>query len=174
MDVEGRVNVNYHGFVAAVGGYDGKESKDYVTGPATPQTATRFDALVGYSNDKIRFGVEYLDATNWNTVTSVHKDQSEGYSVFGSYNFVPQWSVFGRYDELSPSQKLASAERYNYYNLGVAYEPVKTFDVGLVYKHEGLTHASAAGWTDATTILSPGAGKSANYSEAGLFTQFKF
>ena len=174
MDVEGRVNVNYHGFVAAIGGYDGKLSKDYVGGPATPQTAARFDALVAYTNSKLRLGVEYLDATNWNVVTGVHKDQSEGVSAFGSYIFVPQWSVFGRYDALSPSQKLASAERFNYYNLGIAYEPVKTFDIGLVFKHEGLTHAAAGGWTDGTTALIPGAGKSANYNEAGLFTQFKF
>jgi hypothetical protein len=130
--------------------------------------------LVAYTNSKLRLGVEYLDATNWNVVTGVHKDQSEGVSAFGSYIFVPQWSVFGRYDALSPSQKLASAERFNYYNLGIAYEPVKTFDIGLVFKHEGLTHAAAGGWTDGTTALIPGAGKSANYNEAGLFTQFKF
>jgi hypothetical protein len=165
-------------------------SKDYqqVLSNPTPQTATRFDALVGYSNDKIRLGVEYLDATDWNVVTSTHKDQSEGYSVFGSYNFVPQWSVFGRYDELSPSQKLASAERYNYYNLGVAYEPVKYVDLGLVFKHEGVTHAAANGYTDATTTLAPnstgaynpahplttGTHQTGDYNEIGLFSQFKF
>jgi hypothetical protein len=179
MDFEGRVNVNYKGFVAAVGGYDGKLSDNIQVPSATanpaPQTASRVDALLAYTNSKVRLGVEYFDASDWKVVPKITPDKSEGFSAFGSYNFTPQWSVFGRYDGLSPSQKLASAERYTYYNIGVGYEPVKTIDLGLVYKHEDITHAPLAGYTDATTTLAPTkAGGSAQYDEVGIFTQFKF
>ena len=36
---------------------------------STPHTATRFDALAAYTDKRIRAGVEYFAAKNWNNVT---------------------------------------------------------------------------------------------------------
>jgi hypothetical protein len=174
VDVEGRVNVNYMGFVAAVGGYSGQLSSNIQTVPATAfQTATREDALLAYTNSKLRLGIEYLQETDWKVVTKTTPDKSQGYSAFGSYMFMPQWSVFGRYDALTPSQTLASAERYTLANVGISYEPVKTVDLALVYKRETIAHAPTGGYTDGTTTLAP-AGGAGTYSEFGLYSQVKF
>ena len=70
--------------------------------------------------------------------TKTTPDESNGWSAFGSFNFTPQWAVFGRYDALNPSEKLAPTQRYDLYNLGISYEPVKTVDLALVYKHEDI------------------------------------
>ena len=211
VDFEGRLNLNYKGFVAAIGGYDGKEGT-HVQGGAPTHDATRFDALLAYVNPHFRVGVEYFDATNWKTVggtaavaaTTVSgpctvgavtqtctittvpavaaalakNDNADGYSGFASFNFNPQWSIFGRYDSLNPSKKLAPNEKYALYNLGVAYEPAKSLDIALVYKHEDIRGAAKGGYTDYTTTLAPastGTTKtSGNDDEVGIFTQFKF
>jgi len=174
FDYEGRVNVNYMGFVAAVGGYSGQEGNDIQTIPVTAhQTATREDALLAYTNSQLRLGIEYLQSTDWKVVTKITPDKSQGYSAFGSYIFIPQWSVFGRYDALSPSQSLAPSERYTLANIGLNYEPVKTVDLALVFKRETISGAPVGGYTDFTTVLAP-AGGTAAYNEFGLYTQFKF
>lgn len=174
MDVEGRVNVNYMGFTAAVGGYSGKLSSNIQTTPATAfQTATRTDALLAYVKGPIRLGVEYMDAQNWKVVTKLTPDKSQGYSAFGSYNIDSKWSIFGRYDAQDPSKTLAPAEKYVYYNIGINYEPVKTVDLALVYKHEDISHAPVGGYADGTTTLGPASG-SGKYDEFGIFTQIKY
>ena len=105
VDVEGRVNLAYKGFVAAVGGYTGKRGNNTFT-PFSPvnnavtpvQTGTdvatfhnaeRFNALLAYTNDKLRIGGEYFWAKNWNQVTRVPTDTSDGWSVYGSYKVTP-------------------------------------------------------------------------------------
>ena len=86
--------------------------------------------------------------------------------------------MFGRYDSLNPSRTLQPSERYAYYNIGVAYEPVKTVDIALVYKHEDVTGAAKGGYTDGTTTLAPAStgkvGTSGHADEVGVFTQVKF
>lgn len=176
VDFEGRVNVNYMGFVAAVGGYTGKLDKDVQQAvPATFHTATRIDALLAYSNKQFRIGGEYFSSDNWKRVTSVKPDKSDGYSVFGNYNFTDKISVFGRYDYTKPSKTLAPSEKGDYYNLGVAYEPAKVVDIALVYKHDHLAGAAGSSLADANTTLAiPAAGGDAKYDEVGVFTQFRF
>jgi hypothetical protein len=176
LDFEGRVNVKYQGFVAAIGGYTGKEGLDVQQlVPATFHTATRLDAVVAYANPLFHVGLEYFNATNWKQVAKVAKDEQDGYSAFGTVNFYPKWSVFGRYDWGKPSKNLASAENLTYYNIGLQYEPVKVLDLGLVYKHDEVTHAPAGGYTDGTAALIPtSAGHGAKYDEVGLFTQVRF
>ena len=182
MDVEARANFNWNGFVLAGGGYWGKLGNDIQTAPPTappaPQTATRYDVLLAYTNSQIRAGVEYFNATDWKVVPKLTPDQAQGWSVFGSYNVTPQWAVFGRYDGLDPSMKLARMERYNYYNIGVSYEPVKTVDIALVYKHEDIAHAPTGGYSDGTTVLAPTSNgvlrTSGGFNEVGIYTQFKF
>lgn len=174
MDVEGRVNLNFHGFVAAIGGQTGKLSQDF-QGVATPvHNVDREDALVAYVAGPIRVGAEWFQADDWKVITKVASDKSDGELVFASYNFTPQWALFGRYDWENPSKTLDSAEKYTYANIGISYEPVKTVDLALVYKHEQVSNAPiGTGYTDATTTLGAANG-SGKYDEVGLFTQFKF
>ncbi len=196
MDVEGRINVNYHGFVAALGGYTGDLSNNVTlpnTNPATPpvffQTASRWDALFAYTDPKIRAGVEYFQATNWKVTTKTTPDKAEGWSLFGSYVFFPMWSAFARYDWVSPSQTLDPPERYQYWNIGINYEPVKNLEFALVYKHEDIRNAIKGGYTDGTTTLgaqslatfSPAAGfnphgsnTGGDWDEVGIYSQIKF
>ncbi|MBV9511848.1 MAG: hypothetical protein JO303_16370 [Caulobacteraceae bacterium] len=185
MDVEGRVNVAYKGFVAAVGGYTGEESKDFqasVVTSTTHATATRIDALAAYANPLFHVGVEYFEADNWKSLTATaprNKDKQEGYSVFATYNaipFLPKFSVFARYDWGKPSETLASSANLQYYNIGIQYEPVKIVDLALVYKHDEINHAPAAGFSyqDANTTLVAPANGTAKYDEIGLFAQYRY
>ena len=191
MDIEGRVNFNWNGFVVAAGGYSGKLSNDAQVIPnQAPQTATRWDLLAAYTNTRWRAGIEYFDATDWKVTTKVTPDEATGWSGFGSFNFTPQWAIFGRYDAMDPSKKLDAPERYEFYDIGVSYEPVKTVDVALVYKHEDIRNAIKGGYADATTTLAPGSNAtynpvtgvfnpngtitSGNYDEYGVFIQYKF
>ena len=179
LDLEGRVNVNWNGFVAAIGGYDGKLAADIQAAPSLPivRTATREDALVGYSNNQFRVGAEWFDAKNALTsgalITGAKPDEADGYSLTGAFNVTPQWSLFARYDAVNPSKDLDPAERYKYYNFGINYEPVKIVDLALVYKHEEVSHALSGGYTDITTTLAP-TGGSGKFDEVGLYSQFKF
>ena len=178
MDLEGRVSVNVGDFVAAVGGYTGKEASDVnqgaIVGPTAFHTATRLDALAAYTTKQFRVGVEYFSADNWKRVTKTTADKSDGYSVFGSFNFTPEISIFGRSDWINPNKTLASSEKVNYYNVGLNYEPSKIVDLALVYKHDALSGYPTAGgqaYSDANASFTGGGG---HYDEVGLFTQFRF
>ncbi|HLK23995.1 MAG TPA: hypothetical protein VKT30_04990 [Caulobacteraceae bacterium] len=196
MDVEGRVNVNYHGFVAAIGGYSGDLSNNIQLPQTHPpqapvffQTASRVDALVAYVDPRIRAGIEYFEANNWKVTTKTTPDRAEGWSLFGSYVFFPQWSIFGRYDWEEPSEKLDAPERYQLWNVGINYEPVKNLEFALVYKHEDIRNAIKGGYTDGTTTLgaeslatfSPvtgfnphGSSTGGDWDEVGIYSQIKF
>jgi hypothetical protein len=175
IDLEGRLSMNYDGFVAGVGGYTGKLGKD-VEGLHTNHTANRFDAIAGYFDNGIRIGVEYFKANDWNSVTSaVSKDNADGYSVFGSYQFDPQWGVFGRYEHVSPKTDSTiglgqlSKPRDTYYNFGVSYSPTKIVDFALVYKHDRVGDGTLA--TSNGTI---GGADKGTYNEIGLWGQLRW
>ena len=93
LDLEGRANVNWKGFVAGIGGYSGQLGANIQAVPTLPiaRTATREDALVGYSNSQIRFGAEWFqssnDLTSGSLITSAKPDKADGYSAFGSVQF---------------------------------------------------------------------------------------
>jgi hypothetical protein len=169
MDIEGRANVNYRNFVVAVGGYTGKLGKEVQNGPPTPHTANRFDALAAYVAPQFRVGVEYFATSNWNTVTSVISDKSDGYSVFGSYYFTPHVSAFGRFDRVKPTRDTRPREKDAYWNVGVNWEPVKIIDLALVYKRDKVDNGSLA--TSNGTIGGTDGGA---YDEVGLFGQFRW
>ena len=168
MDVEGRVSASMNGFTAGVGGYSGKLGKD-VQGVATFHTANRFDAIASYANPKFRLGVEYFAAENWNNVTAVLGDKSDGVSIFGNFNFTPQVSVFGRYDRVKPSKTLNPREKEGYFNIGVNYQPAKIVDFALVYKRDQVDN----GLLSTSNGVIGGTRKGA-YDEVGLFGQFRW
>lgn len=176
VDVEGRLSAQYKGFYGAVGGYTGKRAQD-VAGVVTPHTATRLDALVGYKDKTFTVGGEYFASKNWNNVATLTEDKAQGYSIFGSVNFMPKLSAFGRYDWVKPSDDLNDALRDHYFNVGVQYEPVKIVDIALVYKRDvadngliGTTNGTIGG-PNPTGLLIGGRG---TYDEIGLFGQFRF
>ncbi|HEX4737698.1 MAG TPA: hypothetical protein VH331_09060 [Allosphingosinicella sp.] len=192
VDLEGRVNVNYQGFVAGVGGYTGKRAADTFTpfspvnnavtpvqtgtNVATFHTAERFDALVGYTSDKLHVGAEYFWAKNWNQVTKVPSDTSDGWSAFASYKLTPLFTVFGRYDWTRPTKDLFPAIRDDYFNVGVAYSPAKVVDLALVYKRDRVSHGffSPSNSNPSNFAFPIGGRVEGTYDEFGLFGQFKF
>lgn len=172
VDLEGRVSVNpIKQITLAVGGYSGKLGKSAANLPdtATPHRAERFDALAAYTDGRVRAGVEYFAAKNWNTVTSLTGDKANGWSGFASYAFLPDMSVFGRYDWVKPSRDLNPALKDNYFNVGVDYKPLLPLDLALVYKHDRANHGTIS--TSNGTIGGPAHG---SYDEFGLFGQFVF
>jgi hypothetical protein len=192
IDLEGRLSLAYKGFVAAVGGYEGKRAGDTFT-PFSPannavapiQTGTnvptfhraeRFDAVVAYTDATIRVGAEYFWSKDWNQVTKVPNDTSDGYSLFASYKFDKMFSVFGRYDRVKPTRDLFPAIADDYYNFGISYSPAKIVDLSLVYKHDrvanGFFNPSNA---NPSNFAFPIGGRSqGTYSEIGLFGQWRF
>jgi hypothetical protein len=175
IDLEGRVNLNWNGFVAGIGGYSGKLGKD-VEGTSTYHTANRFDAVAGYFDNGIRIGVEYFKANDWNTVSSATtKDDANGYSVFGSYQFNPEWGVFGRWEKVSPQTDSTTGlgtlakPRDTYYNFGISYSPAKIVDFALVYKHDRVANGFLS--TSNGTI---GGLDNGTYDEIGLWGQLRW
>lgn len=172
IDLEGRVSVNpVKEITLGVGGYIGKLGKSgaNLPGASTPHTAERFDAAAAYTDKRIRAGVEYFAARNWNTVTSASSDKSDGWSAFGSFAFTPAIAVFGRYDWLRPSKDLNPAFKDRYFNIGLDYKPLPPLDLALVYKRERTSHGLLS--TSNGTI---GGADFGTYDEFGLFGQFAF
>jgi hypothetical protein len=170
VDVEARISAKVKDFTFAIGGYDGKLGKN-VEGSATPDlhTASRFDALAAYTNDKIRVGLEYFHADNWNNVTTVASDSSDGYSLFGSYKFLPKWTAFSKYENVNPRNDTASSFEEKYYNLGISYSPTKIVDLGLVYKHDNAKNGVLATGNGNIGGLTKG-----DYDEIGIFGQLRY
>jgi len=176
LDVEGRVSAKWHDFTAAIGGYSGRLGKNAGVafntqqGILTYRDASRFDALIAYTGGPIRAGLEYFSATNWTAVTSrTSGDKADGYSVFGSYQLAPTWSVFGRYDYVKPNKTTASDKKDNYFNIGIDYQPVKIVDFSLVYKRDNVDNG-----TFSTSNGVIGGTRDGTYDELGLFGQFRW
>ena len=168
MDVEGRVNLKFDNVVLAVGGYTGKLGKD-TQGALTYHTAERFDAQAAYTTNKFRVGAEYFSASDWNNVTTAAADKSEGYGVFGSYNFTDQIGVFGRYDWVKPKKDQASSLKDDYFNIGASYSPYKNVDFSLVYKRDSVDNGTVSTSNGAIGGVNKG-----TYDEIGVFGQLRY
>ncbi|HEX6858595.1 MAG TPA: porin [Caulobacteraceae bacterium] len=168
VDFEGRVSTNIQNVILGAGIYSGKLGKA-VEGVTTYHTATRWNALAAYKTDTFRIGAEYFIADNWTRVTSTTGDKADGWSVFGSYNFMPNMSAFARYDSVNPSKDINSALDDQYYNIGVSWTPVKIVDFALVYKHDAVD-----GGTLGTSNGTIGGSTDGTYDEIGLFGQLRW
>ncbi|MDE3115938.1 MAG: hypothetical protein KGL26_10090 [Pseudomonadota bacterium] len=175
VDVEGRVSAHLDDFVVAVGGYSGKLGAAH--GTATSHTANRLDALAAYVGHGARIGVEYFNANDWNSVPTSKgtSDRDDGYSAFASYDFTPEWAVFGRYDWVNPkttnstTHLVTNDPKDNYFNVGIQYTPFKMVNLALVYKHDKADHGTLG--TSNGTI---GGSASGSYDEVGLFGNFQW
>jgi TolA-binding protein len=173
MDFEGRANVSYDGFVAAIGGYSGKLGQDYAD-VTTYHTAERFDALLSYSDKWFKVGGEYMWANadvSPSEITSINPaDNSDAYEVFGNVNITPHVSIFGRYDWVKPKGTTAPTLVNDYYNFGVSYEPLKIVDFAILYKHDEIDNGAFADSNFATTNLNV----KGTYDEVGLWGQVRW
>jgi hypothetical protein len=172
VDFEGRLSVTpIAGLNLAVGGYSGKRGLE-TDAVAAKHTATRQDALVAYNTDFFRIGGEYFAAKNWNNVTTVATDKSDGYSLWGQVNLNPAWGVFARYDAAKPSKDLKPDLKFTYYNAGLQWALNKAFAASLVYKYAEVKGGTLG--TGNGTIGSTNANSKGKYSEIGLFTVYNF
>jgi hypothetical protein len=169
MDFEGRISAVYQGFNLAIGGYTGKLAT--ASGTPTVKTAERFDVLGAYVANGLRVGVEYFSANNINNGDSLANttlgEGANGVSGFASYQFLPQFAVFGRYDSVNPKTKTSPLTNENYYTVGVTYSPIKIVDFSLAYKHDSVGHGTintSNGNLGSATGLMTG-----SYNEIGLW-----
>ncbi|MFY9822554.1 MAG: carbohydrate porin [Thermoanaerobaculia bacterium] len=173
VDFEGRLSVTpVEGLVLAVGGYSGKRGNDTDAVPAL-HTATRSDALIGYSNSFFKIGGEYFQSDNWNNVATPAKDKADGFSGWAQVYFNPEWSVFARYDDAKPSKDLKPGLKETYYNAGLQWTLNKSFAASLVYKYDevkgGTFSTGDAGATGSVNANSKG-----KFSEFGIYTVYNF
>jgi hypothetical protein len=182
IDLEGRLSVNpVKPITLAVGGYSGKLGKSNDT-VDVHHRATRFNAVAAYTDKRIRAGIEYFTARNWNNITTApvplppsdtKGDRSHGWSAFGSFAFTPKISLFGRYDWVKPTQTVLAGTggsvRDHYFNAGVNYKPIAPLDLALVYKRERASNGFIA-----TSNGSIGGLDRGTYDEIGLFGQLAF
>jgi hypothetical protein len=173
LDIEARTNLNYEGFTLAVGGRTGHLGQD-VQGATAHHEATRLDVLASYTAMGARVGVQYMRANNWSTVMNVSSDSADGYSAWASYNFLPQWAVFGRYDDVKPSHELQPHLQDKYFNVGVTYTPARNVDFSLTYKHENVDNGFWSTTNGTVGGLVAGAGHHGTYDEVGIWGDFSW
>jgi hypothetical protein len=182
IDFEGRVSANpIKEVTLAVGGYTGKlgKSNDTVN---VEHRATRFNAVAAYTNKRVRAGVEYFSAKNWNNIQTAPlpgvpavttNDSAHGWSTFGSFAFTPQISAFGRYDWVKPTKNIVALTdgpvKDHYFNVGLDYKPIAPLDFALVYKRDRANNGFIS-----TSNGSIGGLDHGTYSEIGLFGQLAF
>jgi len=196
-DFEGRVNLNWKGFQLGVGGYDGTEGASDNSTPIRHHY-TRFDALAAYTANGIRVGVEFFDAQHHGQETTVFTvppaasgtfgSTAYGWEPFASWQFCPEWAVFGRYDwvrPLSDTRNPAAGKsddrkfHNDYFNVGVDFKPIPMLDFALVYKHDHGANGEFAdqNGTIGGNSLVPGnfvSGNNGTYQEIGLFGKVAF
>ena len=183
---------------AGVGFYSGHLGQITATNEDFPRnTATRLDAAVGVFASGFRAGVEYFNARNYKTVNTLTasalgtssvvntaligpiSDKADGISSYASYSLLNnQISVFARFDTAKLSKEVAPSLKDTYFNVGVAYKPLKTLDFALVYKNEkvenGSTSISGADANGSYTIGGATGSRDGKFEEIGLYAQWGF
>jgi hypothetical protein len=138
MDMEWRFGFRpIDGLTLAMGAYRGKLGQDSETTPA-PHTATRWDATAAWKASGLTLGAEYFSADNFANVTNPASDKADGWSTFGSYDFMPAYSAFVRYDRAKTSKYLDPSLTDTYYNAGVAWRSSPNATWALAYKSDKL------------------------------------
>jgi hypothetical protein len=196
-DYEGRISVVPvqwltvgAGFYAGHLGQVTATNQDFNT-----RTALRWDGLIGVNLNGFRAGAEYFSAHNFKTVNAAGlygtssvvggtataiplADKADGESVFASYSFAKQYTVFARYDHAKLSKDIAPNLKDDYFHVGASYKPIKTIDVALVYKHEkvknGATTLSSADANASYTIGGVNGLTDGTFDEVGVYLQWSF
>ena len=167
MDLEGRISfMPVDGLTLAAGFYRGKLGKETQTVSAD-HTASRYQLLAAYTKSRVRVGVNYFQAKNWNQVLSPVTDKADGTSVWASVGVNDKVAIIGRYDDVTPSKDLQPDLKNKYFNLGVEIKPRKGVDLAVVYKEDKVDNGFFG--TSSGTIGGIGNGK---HNEIGLWAQF--
>ncbi|MBN2519214.1 MAG: hypothetical protein JXB17_01815, partial [Bacteroidales bacterium] len=93
--------------------------------------------FAGYQNDKLSAGFEY-NIQNNNKMKSGYN--FSGFSLFGSYQFIKQFEVFARYDNLSSVILAGASDAWNIkkdgqaFIAGIEYTPVKGIKISPNYQ----------------------------------------
>lgn len=142
LDVEGRLSfAPTETTIIGVGAYSGTLGKDKQTVSAL-HTANRVDFLAAYMSGSTRLGVEYFQASNWNSVTSMATDKAAGWSLWGSVGLNNNGvALFARYDKTDLSKTLDPTLQERYYNLGVEWPVAPGVKIATVYKHADQKNA---------------------------------
>ncbi|HEX9050982.1 MAG TPA: hypothetical protein VF841_10655 [Anaeromyxobacter sp.] len=172
---EGRVSVvPVKGLTLAVGAQGGKLGQN-VVGVDTPRTAKRFDALAAWVGGPLRLGATAFLARDYDKAIvtgTAPQNEARGGSAWAAYAVVPGVSLFARGDYVQPRRDTSPDTKDVYLNGGVAYSPVKAFDVALVYKHETVKSGQLS--TSNGTIGSTVPAANGTYDELGVFGQYAF
>jgi hypothetical protein len=172
VDLEGRVSWQpVPGLYLAAGGYSGKRGLDSYGVPAR-HSAARADLLAAYNSKFFRLGGEYFQARNFNNVTTVATDRSDGYSLYATINLTPAIGIFGRYDGAKPSKDLKPTLKNSLFHVGLQWRANKSLAAALVYKHEEVENGSIS--TPNGTIGSASSTHKGDYDEVGLWTVYAF
>ena len=201
VDFEGRVGIKPLDWLTiGIGGYSGHLAQVTAVNDGNAKNSVgRIDAVIAANYKGFRFGVEYLDAKSYKTVNSAGSlggsgapstiigssatslppgDEADGFSVFSSYAFLPEWAVFARYDDIKLSKDQAPNLKDQYFNIGVDYKPYKAIDIALVYKNEkvndGATSISSADANSSYTIGGVNGLTDGKFSEVGVYFQYRF
>ncbi len=172
VDFEARVGiVPVTGLTLALGVYSGHLGQvTQANANFASNTASRFDAAIGYKFEGFRIGGEYFTAKNYkstnaagilagpagvvvatngvvtNGVTTspgtVVSDKATGESIWVSYSFSELLSIFARYDNAKLSKEVNPDLKDTYAHIGVAYKPNKKLDLALVYKNEKVENGA--------------------------------
>lgn len=85
--------------------------------------------FLGYKNKTVSFGAETMYQVKENdrqTLTGIENRSGYGISLFGSAKLSGQTAIIGRYDFFEPDDnRMASADRVNYFILGLNYMPAE-------------------------------------------------
>jgi hypothetical protein len=169
IDLEARVSATpIKNVTIGIGGYSGKLGKSSDIND-TEHRATRLNAIAAYTDSRVRAGIEYFQAKNWNNVTSLASDKSNGWSAFGSFAFTPKLAVFARYDWVNPTERTNDDLKESYFNVGLNFKPIKDIDVALVYKRD----RAESGFLSTSNGTIGGIDRG-TYDEIGVFSQFVF
>lgn len=144
VDEEARIGLTpIAGLTFALGVYSGElgqytEAAEAANVGKQKNTATRLDFLAAWKADGLTLGGEYAHAKNFSTslIFSNTTDSEVGYSLFGSYDFTPAYSVFARYDDYRPNDDTNSAVQEKYWNTGFAWRSSANLTWALVYKSD--------------------------------------
>jgi hypothetical protein len=86
--------------------------------------------------------------------------------------------VFARGDSTKLSKNVLPGLKDKFYIVGVAYKPIKSVDLGLVYKNEKVEHGTnILSGADANGSYTIGGSKATNdgkFSEVGVYGQWVF
>jgi hypothetical protein len=173
--VEARIGlVPVEGLTLAVGGTATKLGQN-VEGTSTPNTATRYDALIAWVSGPLRAGATGFYATDYDkgmVLGTTPSDKAMGFSGWASFAFTPMVAVFGRADYIQPRKDTNSGLKDTYMNAGLEFTPVKPLNLSLVYKYETTENGTVS--TSNGTIGSTVAGSKGTYNEVGLWAQYSF